>query len=368
MNIACGSVSKQHRSGSASRFKHALSALRVVLVVLTLFASAEAAAQCLPDRTCVSGAGPTVSVAVNSRINVAPETPVGAPISERIQLAPYQLTVTQNGATNSRYGWFTFGADAAMLVPGSNGVFRTNVAGIGVRYFFTFPAAGPALNAPTAGDQVLDNGYVFWETHPPNNGGPWPVSIGRSVQFINLSPGAKSGTVTSIPVVSCDSRISNNYDFIGPEIAAYNGLVTGGTLSNRTCTIQPVADVVLPKTSTSQLSAIGSSAGPRNFSIRADCSDGLRFALRFNASTNFENPSISLLKNTLVGATAAAGYAIQVVDGGTGGTIDAATKSYQTSTDSTTFQQAFTARYYRFGATPSAGRIQSLLVYTLDYY
>jgi hypothetical protein len=145
-------------------------------------------------------------------------------------------------------------------------------------------------------------------------------------------------------------------------------MVTGGAITGRTCTVQPVADIALPPTSGSHMPGMGSSAAPRDFMIRANCSGGLRFALRFNASTNFENASISLLRNTLTDATAAAGYGIQVVEGGTGAVIDATTKSYETSTDSATFQQAFTARYYRFGAAPVAGRIQALLVYTLDYY
>ncbi|HEY5802660.1 MAG TPA: hypothetical protein VIT90_03070 [Lysobacter sp.] len=53
---------------------------------------------------------------------------------------------------------------------------------------------------------------------------------------------------------------------------------------------------------------------------------------------------------------------------GTGTVIDASTKSYETTTDATTFKRDFAARYYRYGATPRGGLIQSVLVYTLDYY
>ncbi|MFC3814314.1 fimbrial protein [Lysobacter sp. GCM10012299] len=342
-------------------------AVRLLLLFVALLASVDAAAQCAGGRTCISGTGPEIAVAVSGRLNVAPDTPVGAPISGVIPLAPYAISVEQNGAPTS-YGWFNFFVAPGNVAPGFNDVYLTNVAGIGVRYFLDYPPTDPSLASTAAGRRTIQNSYVFWETHPPANGGPWLVNIGRSVQFINLTVGPKSGTVTTVPAVTTDARNSSGGSGAFPATGAYNGVVTGGTISARTCTVQPIATIAFPDVPARDLPNVGSTTAPRNFSIVANCSDGLLFSLRFNSNTNFENASISLLKNTLADATAASGYAIQVVEGGTGAVIDAMTKRYETTVDSTSFQQMFTARYYRFGATPKGGRIQSALIYTLDYY
>ncbi|UNK48142.1 fimbrial protein [Lysobacter sp. S4-A87] len=348
--------------------RHSMYAFCLLLLV-TMFACVDASAQTCPaGRTCLTGTGPEIAVAVSGRINVAPDTPVGAPVSSEIPLAPYTISVVQSGAP-SAYAWFNFFVEAGKLAPGFSDVYTTNLPGIGVRYFFDFPAAGPSLAATTAGRRTTQNGYLFWETHPPSNGGPWSVNLGRSAQFINLTSGSKSGAVTTIPYIRTDSRTSDtggNTSFT--QVGAYNGMVTGGTISARTCALQPLATIAFPEVPARELPSVGSTAAPRNFTIAANCSEGLVFSLRFSAATSFENASISLLKNTLMDATAAVGYGIQVVEGSTGAVIDATTKRYETTVDSTSFQQAFTAHYYRFGATPAGGRIQSTLIYTLDYY
>jgi hypothetical protein len=340
-------------------------AWKILLLLLALAGSFNAAAQCASGNTCVSGSGPSVPVAVTGRINVSPDTPPGAAISDRIQLPGYSIAVQQAGAPNVS-GAFTFNVVAGNLSAGFDDVYNTNVPGIGVRYYFTFPPHA-SLNPAVVGDQTLVDSTYRWTFAPPANGGPWGVTVGRSVQFVNLTQGAKSGTITSVPIVDAAAQTSSQPGANFGQTRAYNGTVTGGTLAARTCTLQPVPDIVLPQAPARDLPSVGSTTSPRNFTIAANCSGPLVFSLRFNTATSFENASISLLRNTVTGTSGAAGYAIQIVEGGTGAAIDATTKQYVTTVDSSTFRQDFTARYYRFGATPTGGRIQSVLIYTLDY-
>lgn len=340
-------------------------AWRILVLLVTLFGSFNAAAQCAGGSTCINGSGPTASVAVTGRINVSPDTPSGAVISDRIQAPDYLVQVQQNGAPNVS-GSLTFDVAAGNLAPGFNDVYNTSIPGIGVRYFLTFPP-NSSINPDVTGERTIASSSLRWTVAPPVNGGPWAINIGRAVQFVNLTQGAKTGTISTVPTVSATARVSTCGGCTWAQVQMFNGSVTGGTLATRTCTLQQVPDIVLPQAPARDLPSVGSTASPRNFSIGANCSGPLLFSLRFNAATNFENASISLLKNTIADATGAKGYAIQIVEGGTGASIDAVNKRYETAVDSTTFQQDFTARYYRFGASPTGGRIQSVLIYTLDY-
>ncbi len=337
---------------------------RVLLLLVSLLGSFSAAAQCAGGSTCIAGNGPTAAVVVTGRINVSPDTPAGAVISGRIQAPGYAVEVTQNGAPNVS-GALLFRVAAGNLAPGFTDVYNTNIPGIGVRYIVTLPS-NPSVNPDLVGEWRITNSQLRWALRPPANGGPWALNVGRSVEFVNLTQGAKAGTITTVPQVATIATVSTSADEWG-AVPLYNGSVTGGTLSTRTCTLQQVPDIALPQMPARDLPSVGSTVSPRNFSISATCSGPLVFALGFSVATGFEDMSISLLRNSVTDATGAKGYGIQIIEGGTGATINANVKQWVTTVDSTTFRQDFTARYYRFGATPTGGRIQSVLIYTLDY-
>lgn len=308
----------------------------------------------------IDGAGPTFTV--SGRVNVTNDTPNGTVISEKF-IAPSPYSGTVNFQDNDGTTGSVVFATTALLAYGDD-VYATGTQGIGVRYFLTV-SSDPFFGSPQAGEYTIKNKSFTWNLNRTSPTGTKDYSMPFAVQFVKT--GNIIGTVNTISTIpNVTVTVYNHTGYPWSKLDMVSN-ISNVTVTNSTCSQPSSPTINLPQVRASDFATIGSVSGEKPFSIDSNCSGNVKFQFTFKLTSDFYDPSKSILKNKLSGPGAAQGYGIQIVDENND-EINANNAIYKTTTDSTNFHKKLKARYYRTSQDVQPGKIESALLYTFDYY
>lgn len=192
----------------------------------------------------------------------------------------------------------------------------------------------------------------------------WPISKTPTLYYCTSGSIIDNGINTSLLTNSSTKIHPTNIQGVGMQISRSD---TSGAQQN----------VYLESVNYSELKAVGSTATDTDFTIQLKCTGGATTNVGYdNVELTFSGTTPSSLTNNdgvlvnEVESTGAKGVGIQVLDNTktplkldskyTVGSLTGAESGYNINTN-------YTARYYRYGSTISAGPVESKMVFAITY-
>lgn len=296
----------------------------------------------------VSGLGTTVFNLDMGTIVIPPDTAVGQRIApeKRFSRVASDTLIGTCSSQGHIFREMTQGAPVA----GLDGVYSTNVKGIGVR--LTFKAEGDPFFFPkTFTYSGNRNVYMYASSY-------------YLVELIKTEAVTGSGPLTSGEVGR--SRFDSSTPYASIFIPA-----NGVTVVTPSCTVDTGSRnilVQLGKVPTKSFSGVGSTAGARPFNIKLNCSAGVEAAntvfLRMDATADPSGQQ-GVLQVTQGGGMAT-GVGIQVLDGSSTGVRFGEDALVGPSKDGS-YVVPFTARYFQTAPTITAGPANGMATFSLNY-
>ncbi|MBB5191771.1 type 1 fimbria pilin [Silvimonas terrae] len=256
-------------------------------------------------------------------------------------------------------------ATTAELAYGTT-VYKTNIAGLGVRYTFN-------ADSCSSGDVVMTSGKATFTCaySGPLGGGYMGTPISVKAELVVTGPiqGGIS-TLTTSPAVSIAFVASDSPSSWG-QGNLYSGVATG-SLTQATCAANSAnVTVTLPKISVNSLaSGVGAVASGQPFMLEFTCTTGANISMVLTDSVNQANRGDTL---AVTSDSTASGVGIQILKAGTPilfGPDSAAPGTANQwligASPNGKLQVPLTARYIRTGAV-SPGTIKALATFTMSY-
>lgn len=235
-------------------------------------------------------------------------------------------------------------------VPGMSNTYRTNVDGIGVRFWTTQGWGGPWELGP------VDTSYDV----PPNS-----TSIFRaSIELVVTGP-VSPGVLTSLPSldVTMDDCYNSNNQF-------HFAIATGAQIVAATCLVTtPSVAATLPPVRARDFSSTGATLGNTALRIGLNCTAGADVYVTLTDSTNPGNRTDRL---TPASGSTAGGVAMRLLyngapvaygpDSAAAGTIN----QWRVGTSATVSEVPLTAQYISTG-TVTPGSVKGIATFTMSY-
>ncbi|KAE8762032.1 fimbrial protein [Paraburkholderia madseniana] len=296
-------------------------------------------------------------------VSTVPGTTLGTISSSTFQMKCHFTNRVNNVTAATNYANLS---TKASLATGYNDLYKTNIAGIGVRY--TFNSSDCNVK-----DVVMQDGKVkigcFFE-------GP----IGGPVQTANITVtptlvvtgaiGFGTSTLSTSPLISI-VYTSSDQDTSWSKGDLFSGSATG-TFVHPACSVsRPAVPVTLPSIGISRLSSgVGSTAGAEQFSLSFSCSSGAKVLITLTDSVDTANRSNTL---QLKAGSTAKGVGVQILNGNSpvsfGPDSDTVGNTNQWTIGSSpdgALDVPLTARYIRTGAL-LPGTVNALATFTMSY-
>jgi len=278
------------------------------------------------------------SLPVNfGNVIVQRDTPVGGVIATKTT-GPYGNYNTLFGCTTA----WTIRGDSVLFTTLSslgNGIYNTNIAGVGIRM------------------KSVNN-----ETFPVSRGLGANVymsipSNGFTVELIKTSAGAVgAGTLTT-------GRVLRWYIASATTYGANATLEGSNAIFPVACSVNHTTiDVNLDDASEHDFSGVGSSAKPKDFNVGLNCDAGTKVKMTLDGS--HAGPTGVLSLNT--GGGQASGIGIQLLKGTTPVALGTAL-DFGTATTAGDMQLPLTARYYQTATPIVGGTTNATATFTMTY-
>lgn len=262
-----------------------------------------AAIQCTP----VSALGFSPAVDAQAFGRDAPVGTTSQPVSTLVN-----FSCTSDPTTAHTFS-LQVGSYDGVAVPGKTDMFQTNVAGIGVQYYF---ANGDGTTCkPYTGSFPA---YVL--TSRRNVDCPVPMasagtlklySLRLSVVFVKTAS-APTGTLSKIPSVYIETYYDATKTLVN-WTNAISGAATG-TFAVSACTVTtPSIAVTMPKTYTYRLPKVGSTDGETSLNIGLDCDPGVKV---YTTLTDVSTPTNQTTTLSLSPESTAQGIGYQILFSG----------------------------------------------------
>lgn len=236
----------------------------------------------------------------------------------------------------------------------SQGIYQTNVAGVGVRIqrnTLTVPGSMPYTPANFPGVTSAPYGW-YWYANP--------VFV---YTFIKTGP-ISGGTVTAADVPT----IGYNFD---SNVTVFTSTVSGQIQFTVGACVTPDVQVSLDPASAKDFTGVGSTAGAKSFNIAVNgCPPGLTsVAYQLDAASGITVINGSQGVIGLGGAASAKGVALQIKDANNNAVglgVMRATAGYNT-TSGGSFAIPLKTMYYQTANPVTAGSVVSQAVFTMSY-
>jgi type 1 fimbria pilin len=286
--------------------------------------------------------------------------PANAPTGSTIKT----ITTSYNSIIARQATWC--GTDAiniasfSMNGSGTNGIYPTNIAGIGIRMFFWSNTAG-YNNTPTTATPLPYSwsyslgGYVSYDT----------TSLQIQIDLVVTGPVGGKGLSTLSYTVSPWYQVKNTINTL-----AIANLVVTAQLTTNTCDVnRATIPVTLPTAFMSNFNTGSTGATPFNVSL--NCVKGTNVKLTLTDASNPSNTSTTL---SLSPDSTATGVALQILSGSTpvgyGPDSAAAGNTNQWSAgiaEGGPLNIPLTVQYVRTAGPLTPGKVKGLATFTMSY-
>lgn len=273
----------------------------------------------------------------------------------------YQFSCTGDSSTD-RDAYLTLTV-ASAPVAGYTDVYPTNISGVGVRYNFALNSGSTSF-CPVQFDDHIASSTRTYTCHIINNTRP-SLSLGASIEFVKIGSPISSGSLTTIPQVTVSYSLNNqsgtwNLPVMWTGSVSVNLISVACSINAANITV-PLDDVLL-----AGLTAISTTAKPKDFNVGLSCDAGARVNMRMTGTPNQDTSVSGVLDLTGAGsADVAKGVGIQILYNGTPVTLDNNMVLKTSAGGQENFP--FTARYYQTKSTVTAGSANAIATLNLTY-
>jgi type 1 fimbria pilin len=276
-------------------------------LLLVIFSGSHARAAAI---LCTPVSGLNFSPAVNSQV-FGRDAAVGStsqPFSTLVD-----VSCTSDPAASHSFS-LQVGSNDGVAVPGVANTLQTNIAGIGVQYYFSSDDGGTTCKPYSGGFPA----YVSASrrnidcTIPKASADTIkPFSLRLSVVFVKTAS-TPTGTLSKIPTVYIETYYDSTKTLV-PWTNAISGTATG-IFAIAACTVTTTSiAVTMPKTYTYRLPTVGSTDGETSLNIGLNCDQGVKV---FTTLTDVSNPNNQTTTLSLSPDSTAQGIGYQILFGG----------------------------------------------------
>ncbi|MDE1180347.1 fimbrial protein [Paraburkholderia sp.] len=333
----------------------------LLLVLILLPVSARANLSCTTSNVNKTLTAATISVPAAAQAG----TTVATLPPESFQLPCFFPNSGTHTTSATLYSDF---ATTTALAPGFNDVYKTNIAGLGIRY--TFNSSGCS-----AANAIMANGLIRLSC-------PYAGPLGGSYIYrdvtvtatfvVTAAIAAGASSLITTPKITIGYATSDGGSGYWQQEPLYTGSASG-TLVRATCSVNQSNIVVsLPTADTRAFqSGIGAVAAPQAFSLSLSCVSGAKILITL---TDAVDPSNRTDRLTVTHDSTTTGIGVQVLNS-TGSPVlfgaDSANPNNANhwvigDAPNGTIEIPLTARYIRTG-TVSPGQVKVLATFTMSY-
>lgn len=310
--------------------------------------------------TCTSGGGGNWSA--SGSLTYQRDQAIGTWGSNKFGTSgAYQFSCTGDSAAD-RDAYLTLTV-ASAPVAGYTDIYPTNLSGVGVRYNFAINS-GDASFCPVQFDDHIASSTRTYTCHIMHNTSP-TMSFGASIEFVKIGSSISSGNITTMPKVTVSYALNSQSGTWNLPVM-WNGSVNVNLVAVA-CSIN-TANITVPLDDvlSAGLTAVSTTAKPKDFNVGLSCNAGARVNMRMTGTQNQDTSASGVLDLTGAGSSdVAKGVGIQILYNGTPVALNnnMVLKTFAGVQESFTF----TAQYYQTKSTVTAGSANSTATLNLTY-
>ncbi|WP_262822954.1 fimbrial protein [Enterobacter quasiroggenkampii] len=240
-----------------------------------------------------------VTVSLSGEVHFQRDAPVGQE-SEPIASGSSSQTLTcGNISTTADHDvYYEFKANSQLGIAGNDGVFKTNLSGVGVKYYLVisnFSGFTSCNYTNTSQNYVLSSGYTRIICHMLHDSSQAAVTVTVKSVLVKLEPLITSGVLTGVPS-NIDVRYELNYDSTSYDRADISVVSNTNVLSDK-CLLSnnlmafDIGDIGADSF-TNQIGFIPGKQALQNLHLSCDADANINITLKGIQNTDVSDPSV----------------------------------------------------------------------------